>query len=163
MSWCLWRWGHTPHQTSLRSVGAGQARSAIQLQTLVLSIIEYLILVPLATRTHLFPSRTQQLSPSAPMVVVPVTARVGRCQDQVLRYEEVARACPASERSEWCGVGRCQDIGLFYSWEDNLAAFLPRTHFFLQWSASSAGDPRFGTGCFCASEALFMMHANYPF
>ena len=44
-------------------------------------MIERRVLVPLAVGSHPFPSRTRQLSPPAPMVVVLVAARVGRCQN----------------------------------------------------------------------------------
>ncbi len=36
--------------------------------------------VTIATGSHLFPSRTEQLSPSAPMVLPFAGGRVGRCQ-----------------------------------------------------------------------------------
>ena len=67
--------------------GAGRERAGcahIIAHHSVLFYQEPSVLVPLAAGSHLFPSRTQQLSPPAPMVVTLVVARVGRCRDSGL-------------------------------------------------------------------------------
>ncbi len=46
----------------------------------------------LATGSHLFPSRTEKLSPSAPMVLPAMGGRVGRCQFAPPHYESSAEA-----------------------------------------------------------------------